>query len=656
MFKINTDLTNPDATPREFTSTTLFDPRVHQVPSDFYFKTTTFLQFLKNIYTRENLVNNPALFFARAITDFNNTFPISEFLSHIPDDQLWLLNYIVIGRHGRSNQKLIYFQQHDGIDISEWSYTPHIYNVTVYDGNITRSSYPWTDPEFPAWVNTTLHTLLANLQTRIFHNSRLNNTFIRPQYSAHQTVQLLQAYYINEPCIQIDDLFHNRGTLSAFLDQHPTATTTFNFQTGSLSIRNPVTPTNRSPLYRTLNYTASPLHYIDWPITLKNEHKPTLYGVELELSTDYDERTLVDAAKIPFFILKSDSSISGRCRKRYELCTVPMSFKAHRQQWAHWFNNLDYEQFDQTKDTNNGLHVHISKDVFSQEHLRNFIWFFTQPAHHDFMLTVSERDAYSFTQYSQLPRYPNSPGRSYINSLEYIARVRGCITLSNKNTVEVRLFRGIVSLADILKNLEFVDSVFHFTLNNHYHNLTLSNYYKWLLKTPANRYILIKKYLQQLPNLNYIFTSADLHRYIHTERNPDAIIKRLQKAPISLTNTHITILNRIFKKRVFVLDKETNTIKLSQHNRSKLAFLDRELEKRLLSKDAYKPSVSPITPLPDPAVTIGVDPPVTIGVNQDGTMSVEDFQNIQTILYLSNTVQEITSVSNPSIHATEPIF
>jgi hypothetical protein len=487
--------------------------------------------------------------------------------------------------------------------------------VALYDdGDYIYSGYALTDPLFSTWFHeSVINQIISKVTSRL-----LNNIYFASSRTLYQLpyyfplVCTYAKYLVGQPYAHssrngdpIQDV--TTADALAYFSENATAELKVHHYPFHVQIILKVTTTFRKPLYRVFNYSQNPLDLVPWPITLPQETKPLLYGVELELSTDYTTQELVDAAKDPFFILKSDRTVSGNRKNPYELCSIPMSYKAHRQQWAHWFKNLDYDKFDQTKDTTNGLHVHISKNAFSKAHLRNFAWFFTQPGHHRFILAISERDTESFRAYSQTPNYPKDPTKSYLQTLDYVARIRGCVNISSKMTIELRLFRGIVSLAEILKNLEFVDSVYHFTKDAAYSALSLANYNQWLQKTPPNRYTLIKKYLDKLPDLNACFAAADIHRIIHTSNDANEILQLLEKSKLPITNVHVTILNQLFKRRTFILNKLTGQIELSRHNHGKLAHLDRSLEQRLL-RNTSPTIVAPPIPVPDaPAPPAGVN-------------------------------------------------
>lgn len=354
---------------------------------------------------------------------------------------------------------------------------------------------------------------------------------------------------------------------------------------------------NRSMLYSIKSYSYDVLNVLPYPLTEQKENKPLLVGVELECCTDYTMQELVDAADDVFFCGKSDSSITGNKRHCVELVTAPASIKYLKRQYALWFNKLDYSKFDVSTQTSNGMHVHVGREHFRNElgqedknHIRNFCWFINNPANIEFFVYLSERGSLAnMSHYT--PFFPFNRDSTKFQAFKSICNTigrggfRGATNFKggwdNAKTVEVRIFKGIVSYACIVKNLEVVDSVFHFTKSlTSYRDLTLKGYLAWLKTTPRNKYSVLKKFLEQA-DLHKLMISSEIKDVIFNEDNPEKIIDLLNKSPLKLTHEHVTALNKN-RKRTFVMDKETHEIKLTTINRSKISFLDKEIAARYL--------------------------------------------------------------------------
>lgn len=351
----------------------------------------------------------------------------------------------------------------------------------------------------------------------------------------------------------------------------------------SLSYNNPPQVDNRNHLYRLHNYSANVCKFISWPKTLKDEKKPVLYGVELECSYSQEIRDIIDAQQELFFFVKSDGSVTGNKRNRGEFVTVPMSLKAHKKHWAQWFSKVSYDTFDITKDTNNGMHVHIDRKAFMNDtHLKNMVWFYAQPCNKDFLAFISERDGQ--TEYAKPIRIPSDYTKvnAYKNIYSIASRERTqLLNLTKGPTVEVRLFKGIVSFAELLKNLEFTDAVFHFCEGEKSVNkLSFVDFIQWLnTEVPRNRYTTLRKFLDQCKNLDKMLLRAEIANITFNKTKDEDIVATLNKSNVRITNEHISALNK-GRSRTFILDSATGKVKLFVKPGSRLASLDRVLEKR----------------------------------------------------------------------------
>ena len=345
-------------------------------------------------------------------------------------------------------------------------------------------------------------------------------------------------------------------------------------------------PATREQLGTVLNYSSNVLEYLPFNIRSKTEAKTPLYGVELETATHYHPREVIAAQQELFFICKSDGSISGHGNHKFEMVTVPATFKAHRRLWADWFNKLDYNKFDTSKNTTNGMHVHIDRKAFTKDHLNKFTWFFINPANYDFLFEISERPnkndfmRWAPTPYSHGFHSSNSKLHSLKHAVDINGGLRGAINYKRDVTVEVRIFKGVVSYATILKNLEFVDSLYYFTLETPALHNTLTNYLAWLDAQPSNRYKLLREFISQLKNLPQLKVSNTVKDYLYGCTTPEAIIDKLKKAPFPVTNQHLTVLNRERRKRTFILNKD-GTLSLAYTSGGKLASLDKEMQAKI---------------------------------------------------------------------------
>ena len=305
---------------------------------------------------------------------------------------------------------------------------------------------------------------------------------------------------------------------------------------------------NNSRLHRVMGYSTNVLEYLPEFQYVEGESASTpVFGVELEVSTDYTVVDLIDACERPFFIAKQDSSITGDKARMMELVTTPCSLERHKEAWGKFFENLDYDNFDTSLDTHNGMHVHCSSGLFTNERKRrNFMWFYGNPAHRSFLLQISERDESSFDTYSAMPNFNNATKADAYNRVaEFMRTTRGIINISHRGTIEVRLFRGVVAYADILKNLEFVEATLEYcNETKRLEDLNLTSFIDYVNSEPE-RYSNLIAFIGEL-DLDLALTTAEVQDVIFNSRNTDEIERLIVSSSLlaKLNDKHVTVLNK----------------------------------------------------------------------------------------------------------------
>lgn len=383
----------------------------------------------------------------------------------------------------------------------------------------------------------------------------------------------------------------------------------------------------RSSLYRVFQYSQNVLSLLQ-PKKLDGEPDSTIkFGVELELATDYPIEALIDAADDPFFIAKSDSSVSGNKRNKLELVTPPMTALAQKVYWAQWFDNLSYSMFDTSLETTNGMHVHIGNPSFKDaHHRRQFIWFFARPQNTEFMLRFSARSLESFKRYSPVP--PIHQGETEdivvqdIDALVARTRddhgnpLRGIVAASKRGgTTEVRLFRGVVSLADITKNLEMVEAAYQFTAQERNpKNLTLQNFLAFVADSPADDWEILKEYLNTL-DLDYCQSYSEVFDVVFGEHRPEQMGERIRRAypKFEANDVHATCLNMHFGRKFFSYKDGEVKVKTQSTSGSAVARFDGHVAAKYNKK---RPLRKRDQPLPF-AERVNLDTPVREPVDME---------------------------------------
>jgi hypothetical protein len=297
-----------------------------------------------------------------------------------------------------------------------------------------------------------------------------------------------------------------------------------------------ITYDKRSQLYNICEYSTNvitkvggePEHGWGGPNSKdKDTGRPlfNLYGVELEVSTDYKVQDIVDAFPEIFCIGKKDSSVSGMKRHAIEIVTIPATLRKHKDMWQYFFEKLDEDNFDTLDKHTNGMHVHIDRKVFQKDnlHLKKFCHFFTNPANADFLKEISERDLNSFNTYAR----PQTATHAMRAERALLSGDKHCIVnLVHAATVEVRLFKGIVAQASIIKNLEFCDSIVEYAVKASMLRMDVSSYLTWLKGLPRNRYVTLRHCIGEM-NLEAMLLKAKIKTLVSS--NTPKMLEQLLK-------------------------------------------------------------------------------------------------------------------------------
>jgi len=192
-------------------------------------------------------------------------------------------------------------------------------------------------------------------------------------------------------------------------------------------------------------------------------------GVELEMEAgDWEEVSSILDTMPSVFYAKEDGSLEDGL----ELVTHPMSWawmKKHADVWK------ILDEFKQAgcksyKTDTCGLHVHLSKSAFSSLHLYKFLkLFYENPS---FIQKVSRRDTYSMERWSDV--------RHGGEDLVYKAKHYTAVNLRPHETVEVRIFKGTLSIKGLWERLEFVHAAYEWTQNISIKDVSIENFLKWV--------------------------------------------------------------------------------------------------------------------------------------------------------------------------------
>lgn len=244
--------------------------------------------------------------------------------------------------------------------------------------------------------------------------------------------------------------------------------------------------------------------------------EPLLFGMELEVSTRLSAKELqyivtkVEPKQEYFFFFKSDSSISGSMRNKYEIVTHPMTPRRMKQEWKTLFKKLQdlctrkdmclSDVFDTSSNLTNGLHIHVNKQAFIQHtyrdkgHVNRFLTAFNQwnKGYLDFLQSISLRpEPIHQNRYCKV--HPGFDGYKLARRIS-----KGCRDSHDRHsmahetdyTVEVRVFYGLVDLQHILSCIDIVRAMFEYSYNVPLSQFDkpsfVENFKEWVMK--SNRF------------------------------------------------------------------------------------------------------------------------------------------------------------------------
>ena len=210
----------------------------------------------------------------------------------------------------------------------------------------------------------------------------------------------------------------------------------------------------------------NPDHLAKAPLEFQGKG-PYFYGIELEVEVNEQlDRRATYAKRIlklfdRFVIIKHDGSIKDKNGRivGFEIVTVPASEEVQKQKWGQFFDNLPkgLRSFDTSTC---GLHIHCSRKPLSPLTIAKMLLFVNDNQNISFITAIAGRHANQFCKI-QDKKYKDA----WIMSSEYRYEA---LNLSNKATVEFRIFRGTLKRESLFKSLEFCAALIQFCSGGNY--------------------------------------------------------------------------------------------------------------------------------------------------------------------------------------------
>ena len=187
------------------------------------------------------------------------------------------------------------------------------------------------------------------------------------------------------------------------------------------------------------------------------------FGIELEIEIPSSQISLCTGVEIleelDFVYLKHD----GTLHNGFEIVTFPLSWKwilHNKDKFNPIFNLSKRGILSYDKDTC-GMHIHISKDVFSEKQLFNFMWFIYSNRH--FIYKLSQRTYRSLNEFASLTDISDEQIQRYSRRKSGNFNKHQAVNLRNSTTVELRIARGTLNPRSFWKNVEFAKCLFDFS-------------------------------------------------------------------------------------------------------------------------------------------------------------------------------------------------
>jgi len=211
------------------------------------------------------------------------------------------------------------------------------------------------------------------------------------------------------------------------------------------------------------------------------------FGIELEVGSTNDNvnyRKILSDYTGDIIHLTEDCSIydNSDILSGCELVANPATYNwyiIHRNIWSDILKTLRKNGTWSYKAKSCGIHIHLSKNVFTTSHLYNFLKIIY--ANPNFTKLISQRGKMGLSRWSNIT---NESGEETIKrkaNTKYSSEKYTAVNLIHPDTVEVRIFRGTLHEGSFYKNIEYLQALFEFTeVITKQESLTVENYIKYV--------------------------------------------------------------------------------------------------------------------------------------------------------------------------------
>ena len=216
----------------------------------------------------------------------------------------------------------------------------------------------------------------------------------------------------------------------------------------------------------------------------ENETTNLFYGLEIEtLIRKGFERQEIAEKTLNLFsenhvILKEDASISG---SGFEIVSNTATFEYHKTKlWDNFFGSDIRDNLRSFHDKSTGLHIHASREFYTKSDIGKIVVFLNIPYNKKFITHLSGREYNSYCQ--------NNPDKKITDYNKDHNRT-DALNLTNRSTIEFRIFKGNLAENSVFRYLEFVDCLSHFVkeITLQTNNLKFWHFVKYVYEKPGNK-------------------------------------------------------------------------------------------------------------------------------------------------------------------------
>lgn len=208
-----------------------------------------------------------------------------------------------------------------------------------------------------------------------------------------------------------------------------------------------------------INSYHSSKHYVrcisdDWT----QRHGNRFYGVELEVEASDDRNgiakkihDLVNPDGQRFMFFERDGSLSNG----FEMISQPLSLPRHRELWSFLKDRSTIRGLKSHNTTTCGLHVHVSREPLSALQIAKIVTFVNDPDNEELITAIARR--YGVSGYAKI-KNKTKIGDNKSSDDRYEA-----VNLTNRKTIEFRIFRGSLKYESVVSAIEFCNALVEFT-------------------------------------------------------------------------------------------------------------------------------------------------------------------------------------------------